>query len=445
MNVRSILTSLLVVAGTLTASAQTTSTWVNDSVTMTPGYLNDVYYSLRNGISKIQPNIDWHLAFQVTPPVPYGTVGAIANHAQTGVKVHSLHMSASSSFDAVTAADTVGKTSVQLYNSDTNWYYGAFNQMNDPNDPYDYSWGSYQPSNHNIVGDSLYLIKVGANSTPYKLWIKKFVSYPLDSVKWIFRIAQFDGTGDTTFTIKAKDYQSRLFAYYNVTTRTAIDREPDRNTWDFVFTRYVDTASQGSITIPYNTTGALSNVGLAVADVRGVDEDTAAKYFQSYARIKDMNAIGYDWKTFDMSVNPPVWRTDSTINYFIRTATTSEYYQLQFTKFEGSASGKIFFRKRSIVPTSVSNVAANNVAAWYVAPNPATDNISVMVDAKTGASNAKLTILDASGRMVQQMTAPLQKGMNGYSFSTASLPSGMYFVRLGDGTWNVTTRLTVAH
>jgi hypothetical protein len=441
MNLRSLLTGFLTI-GALCAQAQ--GNWVTDSVTMGPGYGADAFYSLRNGNIKAQPNTDWHLAFQMTPPGPYGNVSALANHVQGGVKVYSLHMKASNNFDALSAVDTVGKTSQQLYNSDTSWNFGAFNQMNNPTNVYDYSWGTYDNVTHNVTGDSLYLIKVGTTNTPYKVWIKEYISNPYDSIKWVFRIAQFDGTGDTTVTIRPKDFVSRLFAYYNVDNKVTTDREPDRNAWDFVFTRYVDTASQGPITMPYNTTGVLSNFGLLVAEVRGANSADTTN-FHSHTFINHMNAIGYDWKVFDMAATPPVYRTDTNINYFIKTATTNEYYQLEFTRFDGASTGKVVFRKRVLAPTSIAGVAANNIAAWHMAPNPATDNVSVMIDAKNTATDAKLIVMDASGKMVQQLSVPLQNGMNGYSFSTSMLPSGIYFVRLGTSTWNVATRLVVTH
>lgn len=441
------LRALLLGAFSLSTLAASAQNWVYDSVAMGPGYANDIYYSLRNGIVKTQANTDWHLGFQMTPPGPYGNVSAIANHVQGGVKVYSLHLQASTKFSTLTAADTAGRTGTPLYNSDTSWNYGAFNQMGNPQNLLDYSWGVYDMNTHNVTGDSLYLIKVGTSGAAYKVWIQQYISNPADSIRWTFRIAQFDGTGDTTINMRrnTNSFATRLFGYYNVLTRMQADREPDRATWDMVATRYVDTASQGSVAIPYNTTGWLSNSGVTVADVRGIPNGDTAHY-QNYARRTAINTIGYDWKTFDMSVPPGTWHTDSTINYFIKpVSSTNEYYQLQFTRFDGSITGKMVFRKRLFTAVSVQGVAAQAVTAWHVSPNPASSAVNVMVDAKDAAADAKLLVMDAAGKVVSQTAAPIQKGLNAYGFSAASLPNGLYFIRLGNGAWSVTQRIVVAH
>src|SRR4051812_43619917 len=82
--------------------------WVQDSVIMEPGYATDVFYSMHDGTAKIEPNKNWHLAFQMTPPGPYGNVSILANHVQGKVKVYPTHVQASGNFGGFTAADTGG-------------------------------------------------------------------------------------------------------------------------------------------------------------------------------------------------------------------------------------------------------------------------------------------------------------------------------------------------
>ena len=122
------------------ASAQS---WVTDSVTMGPGYGQDVFYSLKLGSLKTVPNNNWHLAFQMTPPGPYGNVSVLANHVQGHVQVYSLHMKASTSFTTLGVSDTVGKTNpmMQLFNTDTSWNYGAFNREANTSNYFDYRLG----------------------------------------------------------------------------------------------------------------------------------------------------------------------------------------------------------------------------------------------------------------------------------------------------------------
>ena len=195
MRLRSLLLVGAVALSTTTANAQN---WVQDSVEMGTGYANDAFYSLKNGSAKVEPNTNWHLAFQMTPPGPYGNVSVIANQVQGGVNVYSLHMAASTNFATLSAGDTVGKTGParQLFNSDSTWNLGAFNRLSDPSDLNDYSWGYYDQQDHDVNGDSLYLITITSGSTTeaYKVWIQRFMSYPLDSIHWEFRIAKFVGS-----------------------------------------------------------------------------------------------------------------------------------------------------------------------------------------------------------------------------------------------------------
>lgn len=425
----------------------TAQTWVSDSVSMGgmaqgTSYPNDVFYSLRNGVQSTTPNNNWHLAFQMTPPGPYGNVSVLANHAQTGVQVYSLHKKASVSFASLSAADTAGLTgdARQLYNSDTSWNFGAFNRMAQSGNQFDYSWGMYDPSSHHVNGDSLYLIK--ADTSYYKVWIQQYKSTPADTVHWAFRIARLDGSEDTLVRIYRKNgFTNRLFAYYNVKTRTVIDREPARSNWDFVFTRYKELVSQGPVSMMYTVMGVLNNFDVTSADVRSSHPDTAQ--LQNYARTTKINGIGSDWKAFSQATN--TWNLD-TVSYFIKTLNTNEYYQLQFTRFDGSGTGKIVFRKRLIsAPTAVGNITNNTITAFHMAPNPAVNAAQIMIDAKEAAANARLVVTDMSGRVVQQMPLGIRKGMNAYELNTGNFAAGTYVITIANGSWKMAEKLVVQH
>ena len=436
MNLR-LLLATAAVAATFNASAQ----WIADSVDMNAGYAKDVYYSLQNGTQNSVANTDWHIGFQVTPQGPYGNVSVIANHVQGGVKVYHLNKAASASWATLTGADTVGKTSTQVYNSDTSWNYGAFSHATDPSNLLDYGWGNYNMTSHNVEGDSIFLLKIGSAGAAYKFCITKYVSNPADSVKWTFRIAPLTGAGDTTIDIRVKDYTNRMFAYYNATTRTVSDREVSRFSWDLLFTRYVGMATQGSVTIPYNLTGVLSNFGVSVADVRGVNPDTAHMYGRTFT--KNMSEIGSDWKTFNMAAMPPRYDMDTTATFFIRTNNTQEYWQMKFTGFDYTV-GKVYFSKRFLNTTAV-NTINNTVANYYVYPQPATNAVSVMIDTKDATSGATLMLTDLAGRTVYSQPVTLNTGINTFSVPTANMPTGMYVLAVAGRNLKLAQKITVAH
>lgn len=430
----------LTLAALFTGFCANAQVWVADSVTMGPGYMNDVYYSFSNGTAKVEPNRNWDLAFQVIPQGgPSSNVAIFANHVQDTVSVYSLHLQASTHFTSLSASDTIGRTGSQLYNSDTTWATGAFNRMNGSN-PFDFSWGVYDMTTHTVNGDSLYLIKL--NQTPYKVWIQKYNSTPQDSIYYQFRIAQFDGTGDTTIRVYRKNgFTDRVFAYYNARTRTIVDREPARAAWDVNFTRYIEfiSAGPGPLT-PYAVMGALSNLNVTVADIRNVDPDTctlAGKVFTTA-----INTIGSDWKTFTPPGGP--WVIDPQTTYFIKTA--SQYYQLQFTGFGGAGNGKVVFRKRFMgnVPVGVGHIN-NTVSAFLLAPNPAGNRTQVLIDAVEAASGAQLLISDISGRLVQRLPLDIRKGLNGFELNTGNFTAGTYLLTVTNGNWKLNSKLIVQH
>lgn len=439
------LKTILFIGATAFTTQSFGQAWVEDTVTMGGGYANDVFYSLKNDEQKVESNTNWHLAFQMTPPGPYGNVSVLANHVQSGVKVYSLHMQASTNFTTLTAADTIGKTgaSFELFNADSSWNYGAFNQMADASNPFDYSWGEYDMATHNVNGDSLYLVVTPSNA--YKVWVKQYKSTPADTVNWQFRIAKFDNSEDTTIRIyRVPDYTDRLFAYYNIDTKTVIDREPGRSTWDIVFTRYKEYLV-GAPGVPYySVMGVLSNFDVTVAEKHTMNENDTVG-FATYSYDDKMNEIGSDWKYYDMAQTPPAYVVPDTNYYFVKTNNTNEYYQLQFTGFGGSANGQVMFKKR-LLGSIINSVHGINspVLGYYLAPNPATSDVNMLIDTKEAVKGAQLIVSDMSGKVIRNLSLDLN-GMGAYKMNVADMPAGVYMVTLTNGQWKASEKLIVQH
>ncbi len=69
------------------------------------------------------------------------------------------------------------------------------------------------------------------------------------------------------------------------------------------------------------------------------------------------------------------------------------------------------------------------VTSWSVYPNPVRDNFTFSVNMKKGV-NALIGIINMTGRMVIERPVSLLTGENKIEISTASLPSGIYTLRL---------------
>lgn len=430
----------LLLLSTIAVLQTNAQSWVYDSVALGAGNANDVYYSMKNGAIKTESNTNWHLGFEMMPPGPYGNVSVIANHTLGKVMVYSAHSSASANFATFSGSDTTGLIADvnALYNADTNWHYGAFNRTAGSS-LLDYGWGMYDMTSHNVVGDSIFVVIVDGDA--YKLWIKEYVASPSDSVKYTFRIAALDGSSDNTLSIYRKPYQDKNFVYYDVKNNSIVDRDPARTTWDILFKNYSELTPFGpGVFVNYGVTGALSNFGVSVSDVRGVHVDSAKYLNYTSAETNYRNEIGSDWKTYDMT--NMVYVVPDSVSFFVRSFNSSEYYQLRFISYTGSSTGKIHFGKRMVADvTSVADVT-NNVSAHAIVPNPARNNADLMIDAKEAAT-ARLFVTDITGKVVLNSVVNLNIGMNGLRIDVSGYTSGTYLVTLTDGSWKITDKLIV--
>ena len=108
-------------------------------------------------------------------------------------------------------------------------------------------------------------------------------------------------------------------------------------------------------------------------------------------RTTHTNAIGDDWKTYDMAQNKYV--LDDSASYVVRPSSTpNELWEIHFTRFiDGTTgNGTIVFEKRFLgTSLAVNGPAAISISALSVAPNPAANNALISVDAKVASQDAR--------------------------------------------------------
>lgn len=443
MKLRTILFGAALVAGVQT-NAQT---WVEDSVEMGASYANDVFYDLATGTKTAVDASNWHLAFQMTT---FGestfTATVRANHIKGKVEVYSLHLSAAASFNSLTAADTVGKTdpSMQMVNVDsTYWGDGAFTQYADPSNQFDFGWGIYQgPPDHNLLGDSVYLVKV--NGVAYKLWLQEYISMGGNSaVGYKFDIGILDGSSPVVSQyITRANYTDRLFAYYDITTNTVLDREPGRGAWNLLFTQYPKPMVFGPVDLQAYA-GVFSNDTLEIAEVQNTDPNTinSSNYMASFTNVSTgLNVIGDDWKYFPGAFPYVV---DTMKSWIIKTPT--DYYQLGFTRFDGGTTGKSVFRTRKLGGTTTVQNAKASAQVLNIFPNPAANDINIVFETNDRAENTQLVLTDMTGKTVYQSNVNVNKGLNAIHVSTANFANGNYILTITNGKWNATQKFVVQH
>ncbi len=422
---KQILSLAILIISTFQLKAQT---WIIDSVKMDAGTINDVYYSLDNGMVKKENNKNWHLAFSMNTG-DSASIWANHNTGNAFVKVYNIHKD-KSQWATVTMADTNNAT--PCFNYDKLWSQGALNDIESPN-LFNFGWGTYNPQTHQFVGDSIFIIK--ADSVVYKIMID---SLETGSMTYYFRLGNLFTNNDVSYSIsKSPKYSNALFAHFEMNLGLDTLREPNKLDWDILFTKYNTLATQGQVTMPYNVVGVLGNNLASFAHAENVDVDTAYQNYGTYTNpwSKEISVIGYNWKTFAGGgyVIP-----DSN-SYFIKT-TTGSIYQMQFLNYVG-ASGTFTFRKRLIIPTLINDLST--VTQYSIFPNPTQNDVNIILDSKE-KGDAILNLTDFAGRIVYTKNISLKQGLNAFILPTNSIANGQYILSLHGKQFKLSDKILIA-
>ncbi len=288
-----------------------------DSISMGAEYANDVYYSLENGVVGTAPRSGWDIAFSTDP-----MTSTILINEGFGLELYAYPHGDKDAWDAIDTSDMSAWPA--MYNADTSWLFGAFDR-NATGHP-DYGWGVYNSQTHDVMGDSLFIVKLN-DGTLKKIFIEKRAAM---TNSFSIKYGDIDAAGETK-EIACGQYASKNFVYLSLTTGEIMDNEPDSESWDLVFTKYHDES------IPYMVTGVLSNINVETAEVRNMDPDLADPSTAVYSN--DISVIGSDWKTFDMGSFTYLVEPDLT--YFVKSGANT--YKVVFTGTDGRASGKMVF------------------------------------------------------------------------------------------------------
>jgi hypothetical protein len=376
------------------------------------GYANDVYYSLENGTVTTVQRDNWDIGF-ITKQM---SVSVLANNG-SGVELFTYQ---GGTIDDWASLDTTGMDWTPMYNSIETFDMGALNYNTIPGDDFDYGWGRYDMSTHNIVGDSVLVIKTISGA------YKKLAINMKNAIAntWEFRFANLDGSDEQTVDLNAGDYLDKYFIHYSIDSLKWVDREPGTDDWDLLFTRYYD------YTIPYIVTGVLINDDHVVAqEVResGMDQSTHISY-QDTSFIDNISEIGSDWKNFDMGSFSYV--LVDTVVYYLKTygESDSTYYKIYFTDFSGSSEGRYTFIQEEIWLVSAEEDELP-VHQLQVFPNPAKGNIQVVFDLY---GRTDIDIIDMTGRIMRTSSYEAS-GFTNLSMDLGELNPGIYFVKVSAG------------
>jgi hypothetical protein len=316
----------------LLSSCKKNNDIIKDYVSMGLNSTNDVYYSFANGQVKSALRSDWDIAFSV----PLQTAAILINEG-AGVELYCV--GDTNAWDSANASSLLSHK--PMYNNKSDWSDGAFNI--NASGGFNFGWGTYNMVTHSVYGDSVFIIKL-VNGSYKKLLIKNRIGIP-DT--YVLRWANLDGTElvNTTFSASAY-YNKKNFIQYSIVNQKIVEAEPDMNSWDLLFTRYI-------VKIPispesflyYSVTGVLINPLETAVKVTGVDPEVANYTDTTASFTSQADVIGWDWKTNDSETH--LYSIVPNVSYFVK-LTDGSIYRIYFKEFTGITEGSITFNSKKI-------------------------------------------------------------------------------------------------
>lgn len=403
------------------ATAQTT---IQDTVSTGAAYANDIWYSLQNDNQGSQPRAGWDLAFEAN-----GYTTAILINSGNGVELYQTNLTASDFSVAINPSSV--SSMPKRYNTDTSWAYGAFNLPS--TSQYDLGWGVYNPTTHIVSGDSVYVMKL-ANGTYKKVLIEN-----LNGGTYTFRYDDLGGTGNGTSVSVAKSgYATKNFGYYSIQNGQALDREPATASWDLLFTKYT-----AFIPAAYGVTGVLQNKGVLVQQANDI-ANPATSVPASAAFSQEMNTIGYDWKSYNMSTNSYGVGADTV--YFVKDK-AGNTWRLQFTGFGGSSTGNYMFSKTMLSSaTGIHDEEGNSLGSLALYPNPANgESVNIVFSMQQTSGLPSVSVYGLDGRLVKAARIEQFNAgqLNQCQLGLQGLSAGIYTVKLEVAGSAITKKLVI--
>lgn len=183
----------------------------------------------------------------------------------------------------------------------------------------------------------VYVLLVGSDYKGNKLGYKKVIFEYIYKTNYHIRYANIDGTEEYTKTI-TKDDKLNFVSFSFKNYGEIINVEPDKTTWDLLFTRSTDVVYRESPidTIwDYSVTSVLLNPYYtnAYLDEKTMYNDLKSNEINSTKLSNKINTIGYSWKKYDIDGgNSGEYNVSENKTYVIKDD-NSYFYKLKFLSF----------------------------------------------------------------------------------------------------------------
>jgi len=389
-----------------------------DQVSMGTNYMNHVYYNLETGDTTQVANDSWDLAFDVFSQRDAGIFINEAVGSTMTDPLPELELYITDVTDFELEIDTSNIIN-RIHNPEKTWTEGAFNTVKQPGDPFDFGWGTYNPTTNTVIGDQVYIVKLRDNS------YRKIQIQGLLDGAYKFRYANLDGSEVMEQELIRAEYEGKTLAFFSFASDSFLDLEPDA--WDMLFTRYTTPLDDGEGNIlQYIVTGVLIGPNTQVAIADEIDPATVDVVDYEDSFTDSVGVIGHDWKEFDL--NTFQWSMATDRVYFVRTADT--IWNVQFIDFEGGSTGTSTFEK-AMVGSMVTDARTElkKLFAYTTYPNPASDHLTVAYEVASNIEESQLEIFNSQGVRVWNSQLDTRLGLN-IKTVQVNFATGLYHVRL---------------
>jgi hypothetical protein len=193
------------------------------------------------------------------------------------------------------------------------------------------AFGQWRDSSGNSLRH-VYIVDRG-DSVPAAERYKKMILDEVNDTNYVISYANMDGS-DLHFMVKIPKNKLLNFVRYSFKNGgKVVPVEPGKDNWDLLFTYYRHIFYDMTPVTPYRVCGVLINNGVEVAiDSTTNFYDIKLGNVQGLPYSTAGNAIGYKWKSINISSPSPRYEIKKYINYIIRDKNGS-YFKLRFLDF----------------------------------------------------------------------------------------------------------------
>lgn len=395
-------------------------------------YANQAYYTIETDESVKIGNNTWDLAFANTSSFEVGVhVNESVDLSFTGPSPKTLLFQApTNDFNAVIAEEEIGDS---LYNNEQSWAVGALNMLRDTTNPSDFGWGMYNPNNHAIQGNRVFVIQLRDNS------YRKFIIESLIGGIYTLKHSNLDGSDEKVALINKADYSNSHLILFSFKDNAVIDNNP--TTWDLSFQRYSDLDPNNvDVFVEYTVTGILTAPGVLTIQVDDADPDNIKFEDHKDKFENSLDVIGQDWKYFSFETG---WEIIENRVFFVKTA-DNHLWQMVLYDFSGSSAGGYAFGFWDLGFVSKVENMNSNFNNCTIVPNPikSGEEFSIVVESKN-YQKTSIKLMNINGQVIYSTDKTFNEGLNYFKMPSEYTTPGNYILTIDNGSDKIVRKVSI--